>query len=951
MLLKKKYFCATILINLNPFIMKKVLFLLISLFFLPGSSFATRITVTNGADPGTGTLREAIANANNGDTIVFANNVTTVFFSGMMYIDKKITISGNEITNTIFQNALVWLNTGGSSYKRYFQIMPNAEVTFNHLTMKDNVGNCTGGAINNAGTLTLNHCIFSGNKAYDSAGAVTSSGYLTVYNCVFKNNNAPNGSGGAIVCRVIAATINNSLFEGNISNIGNGGAVYIHNDGVVVSISNCTFTGNTAQTGGAIINNSTVTLCNNIIWNNNNNGAKDITTNNNCTAINNLIGNSNINLSGNGNIIGVNPLFVGSGNYSLQETSPAIDNGNNAYLPTGITTDLAGNPRISNGIVDMGAYEFQNNSFIPITNITGIPTTATATLPLALTGTAVPNNATNQAITWTVQSAGTTGATISTGSNILNTTSNGTCIILATIVNGTSPTQNYMQQCTITVNKATLIGTPTITGNAIFGQTLTAITTSLSSTPIIPNLGAFSYQWRRGTTNISGATNSTYVLVQADIGQQINVQVTAANCTGTATSANTTIITKAHNTTVPPAPTLASKTAQSITLTTVSGYEYNIGGGSNFQSSPTFNGLTPNTSYTFTQRIAETATHLASSASPPAYFSTDKAALSGTVTISGSAVFGETLTAVTTALTSVPVVALGTLSYQWQRSGSSISNATNSTYTLVQEDIGSTIAVIVSAANCIGTVTSSNTAVVTKAPQTAPDAPIMEDATTTSITLVTVSGCEYNIDGGAYQFSNIFSGLMPSTSYTFTQRLTESATHFASPASPPANFSTDTIPLYTIVSSVNNPAFGTITPYGENNVEEGDSIVFTITAFPDYKVESVMIDDVHFGAIESYSFQNVHENGTIAVIFVSDVGIDETALSQILVYPNPTTGELRIESKESEIKNVEIFDVFGKKILLNYIVNHIDISDLQAGIYFIKVITTQGEIVKKVVKL
>jgi len=37
--------------------------------------------------------------------------------------------------------------------------------------------------------------------------------------------------------------------------------------------------------------------------------------------------------------------------------SPAINAGNNTFIPPGVTTDLNGAARISGGVVDMGAYE------------------------------------------------------------------------------------------------------------------------------------------------------------------------------------------------------------------------------------------------------------------------------------------------------------------------------------------------------------------------------------------------------------------------------------------------------------------------------------------------------------------------------------------------------------------------------------------------------------------
>ena len=53
----------------------------------------------------------------------------------------------------------------------------------------------------------------------------------------------------------------------------------------------------------------------------------------------------------------------------------------------------------------------------------------------------------------------------------------------------------------------------------------------------------------------------------------------------------------------------------------------------------------------------------------------------------------------------------------------------------------------------------------------APDAPTMASSTKNSITLATVEGCEYSKDGTNWQDSPTFTGLTPSTSYTFYQRV------------------------------------------------------------------------------------------------------------------------------------------------------------------------------------
>lgn len=63
-------------------------------------------------------------------------------------------------------------------------------------------------------------------------------------------------------------------------------------------------------------------------------------------------------IDGGNNITNTNPGFRSASNYALSDTSPAIDAGNNALRSVSYTDDLAGNTRIYNGVVDIGAFEF-----------------------------------------------------------------------------------------------------------------------------------------------------------------------------------------------------------------------------------------------------------------------------------------------------------------------------------------------------------------------------------------------------------------------------------------------------------------------------------------------------------------------------------------------------------------------------------------------------------------
>ena len=87
----------------------------------------------------------------------------------------------------------------------------------------------------------------------------------------------------------------------------------------------------------------------------------------------------------------------------------------------------------------------------------------------------------------------------------------------------------------------------------------------------------------------------------------------------------------------------------------------------------------------------------------------------------------------------------------------------------------------------------------------------------------------------------------------------------------------------------------------------------------------------------------------------NSLGIDEFE-DHIMVYPNPTTGELQLMSYNLQITSVEIFDAYGKNIplstppLISPSTTTIDISELAAGIYFVKIHTPIGLMNKKIIK-
>ena len=232
------------------------------------------------------------------------------------------------------------------------------------------------GGVNTGVNLTINNTIIENNETSGnfkpSGGGIA---YImnihllataikpTINNSIIRNNSAQ--IGGGIHCYTLAPVIKNTLFEGNTAQ--EGSVIYNESPGQTANpqLINCTVFGNKAASATTPIiannNGSTTTLHNSIVYNNT--GVLSTTTN---IALHSIIEGSTL-FPGAGNK-NQNPQFSNpsSGNYELLNTSPAANSGSNAlYTAVGnITndTDLAGNPRLYENLIDMGAFELQTKS-------------------------------------------------------------------------------------------------------------------------------------------------------------------------------------------------------------------------------------------------------------------------------------------------------------------------------------------------------------------------------------------------------------------------------------------------------------------------------------------------------------------------------------------------------------------------------------------------------------
>ena len=226
----------------------------------------TAITVTNGNDSGPGSLRQALADANDGDTINFDPSVATVTLTtAELAITKSITISASP------QMVMVQRASQAPEF-RIFHVMPGHSVEIDGLTIFGGhiTGGNGGGILNDNSTLTIAHCSVSGNaiasfSGNNFGGGIHNSGTMTLNQVSVNSNNAPPPaipSGGGIsntgTIIIIAGTV-----QGNMGFFSGGG---IYNTGMMtvtgstISSNQLGNPGHFGGSGGGIVNYGTMTI-------------------------------------------------------------------------------------------------------------------------------------------------------------------------------------------------------------------------------------------------------------------------------------------------------------------------------------------------------------------------------------------------------------------------------------------------------------------------------------------------------------------------------------------------------------------------------------------------------------------------------------------------------------------------------------------------------------------
>jgi hypothetical protein len=743
--------------------------------------------------------------------------------------------------------------------------------------------------------------LFSGSNGYNtySKGSIV--------NCLFYNNTAINAS-----CIYLGA-----------STASGGNAT-----GIDVDIINSTFSNNIGANGNVITmtnaSNSRIRNC--IVYANGSNTPLIIS--NGASIINNCI------LEGGQlSTTNLNPQFTDSylNNYNLNSNSPAINTGNNTYNPS--TLDLAGNTRIYDTTIDLGAYEFSGCT---------APTNIQTSLVTGTSATVTWNN--TAGVTYNLVYV-ITGQPIATGTEITNIATN--TYNLTALGPSTKYDIYVSKNCSASINS---------------GWSVAASLRTLG--PIYVNQAA--------TGNGSGSSWTNAYITLDDALASITTGITEIRV------AQGTYKPKTVGLADPRKATFSIPSAAQI-YGGFNGTETTLGERNPLLNITTLNGdLSGNDNSTIVHTNSlrnDNVYHVVSLLGNTVFILLDGFTISGG-NANGSLDY-------TLAANSFDDTRAGAIYVSTKNSSNIYCDVKNC---ILEKNTGSDVGVYatVSVLSANNIIVNFDKCIIRNNQSSGPFSNMFfygfSNSSNTRTTQSLISNCLFHNNvsnyaaggqgsscittyqdataGGSYSTANIFI-----TNCTFTNNTGPNGKVLSLLFSSNTTVSNSilygngsTTPLYIF------PTASTL-PNGNNNIIQGGQLsglnsnpLFVSTSNFQLSAGSLAIDSGNnlssYGTTDLLGNQRIY-NTTVdmgAYEYGSSLGTHSfTDFINFIIYPNPTSSILNINSNE-EIKLIEIYSLEGK-LIFSTIENKIDISNLKSGLYVIKVTNSKNEIgVKKLIK-
>jgi len=285
-----------------------------------------------------------------GFTITNGGGIPQIVGGGIYLKSSSPTISNNIITG----NNIIPAYNPGSGISCWSSSSP----TITNNTITGNRGGLVGGIYVNHSSPTISHNKITGNVGGEVGGIYVLNGLSPIIDSNYISGNTginPNYEPPQIRLwnsDIAPSLIINNKIKGRFGLLSEASSSTIINNNFIGtgSVDSIGF-----QCQGAITYPDTIIFTNNILWGFANNFKKVCGPDSSISVTFSCIGAPFLG----GTNIPDDPKFVDAagGDYHLRPDSPCIDKGNNAAVPSWLTTDFEGNPRIGNGTVDIGSYE------------------------------------------------------------------------------------------------------------------------------------------------------------------------------------------------------------------------------------------------------------------------------------------------------------------------------------------------------------------------------------------------------------------------------------------------------------------------------------------------------------------------------------------------------------------------------------------------------------------